>query len=124
MNWHAWIGLPHKFGADPRQGKAADCVRMVWAILDNAGIPHPEFDYEWLQLARSGEWDLLQLLWEQATEPLTAPEEHAVCLFENGPAGLGVGIVVDDGVLIVHHQRGVCWAPYRALKTVEYCRFK
>jgi len=71
---------------------------MVWAILDDAGIPHPDFQYEWLELACAAEWDILGLLWDQATEPLDEPEPYAVCLFENGAAGLGVGIVVDDGV--------------------------
>lgn len=124
MDWHAWIGLPHEFGADPRHGKAADCLVMVWAILDGAGILHPEFQYEWLELARSAEWDILELIWRQITEPLDQPEPYAVCLFENGPAGLGVGIVVDNGVLIVHHKRGVRWVPLKAMRKLEYCRFR
>lgn len=124
MDWHAWIGLPHEFGADPRHGKAADCLVMVWAILDDAGIPHPEFQYEWLELARSAEWDILELIWHQITEPLNRPEPYAVCLFENGPAGLGVGIVIDDGVLIVHHKRGVRWVPLKAMRKLEYCCFR
>jgi len=100
MDWHAWIGLPHEFGADPRQGKAADCLVMV------------------------AEWDVLKLIWNQITETLDGPEPYAVCLFENGAAGLGVGIVVDDGVLIVHHKRGVRWVPLKAIRKSEYCRFK
>lgn len=124
MDWHAWIGLPHEFGADPRRGKAADCLVMVWAILDDAGIPHPDFQYEWLELARAAEWDVLELIWSQITEPLDGPEPYAVCLFENGAAGLGVGIVVDNGVLIVHHKRGVRWVPLKAMQNLEYCRFR
>ena len=56
MDWKNWIGLPHEFGADPELGKAADCLVMVWHILDEAGIEHPEFDYHWLELAKQERW--------------------------------------------------------------------
>ena len=124
VDWTRWIGMPHEFGADPAQGKAADCLVMVWSILDDSNVSHPAFQYEWLEMARSGEWEFLQLLWDSSTEVLDAPEEYAVCLFENGSLGLGVGIVVDNGVLIVHHRRGVCWLPFRAMRNIQYCRFK
>ena len=122
--WRQWIGLPHEFGADPRDGKAADCLVMVWAILADAGIKCPKFRQEWLDLARQGKWGVLQAMWEQNTQPLAKPEPHAVCLFENGPQGLGVGIVVEQGLLIVHHKRGVHWVPIKAMQKLEYRRFK
>jgi hypothetical protein len=124
LDWRRWIGLPHKFKADPQDGEAADCLVMVWRILDEAGVRHPPLYSGWLVLAEECEWDLLRLIWNQITEPLPIPEEYAVCLFENGAAGLGVGIVVDNGVLIVHHKRGVAWIPLRAMKSTEFCRFK
>ena len=123
-DWTAWIGLPHEFGANPADGKAADCVVMVWAVLRDSGVPHPAFEPRWLELASSGQWDSLRSLWDALTEPLSKPEEHAVCLFENGSLGLGVGIVVNNGVLIVHHRRGVCWVPFRTMRNIQYCRFK
>lgn len=122
--WKDWIGLPHEFRADPRDGKAADCVVMVWAVLEEAKIKCPDFQNDWLDLAEAGRWDAIQTIWEQGTEPLDKPEPYAICLFDNGPIGLGFGIVVDDGVLIVHYKRGVHWVPFRALQKVEYCRFK
>ena len=39
--WRQWIGLPHKFRADPRNGIGADCLIMTWNVLDDAGISHP-----------------------------------------------------------------------------------
>ena len=44
MDWKRWIGLPHEFGADPEDGVAADCLLMVWRILDDAGINHPPME--------------------------------------------------------------------------------
>ena len=91
MTWRKWIGLPHEFGADPEQGKAADCLLMVWRILDDAGIDHPEFNAYWLDIARQGDWPALEALWRDGTTELDQPKEYAVTLFHNGPNGLGVG---------------------------------
>jgi len=123
INWRRWIGLPHQFGEHPGNGRGADCLIMVWAILDSVGVYHPPFDYKWLELARAAEWEKLQALWDAATEPVPEIEEFSVCLFENGANGLGVGIVVENGVLVVHHKRGVCWLPPRAMRESEYRRF-
>jgi hypothetical protein len=124
MDWKRWIGLPHEFGADPEHGKAADCLLMVWHILDDAGIDHPEFNGYWLELARQKRWGELEMLWNDATLQLEKPQEHAVTLFRNGPAGLGVGIVVDDGLLLVHHKRGVRWVPLSYMPTLHFYVFQ
>ncbi len=123
MNWRTWIGLPHAFGADPEDGEAADCLVMVWKLLDAAGIKHPKLDPKWLKLAQDGRWGELETLWQKKTRELPGPQEHAVTLFKNGPAGLGVGIVLENGLLMVHHRRGVCWAPISALRKLQYCEF-
>ena len=124
MNWHQWIGLPHEFGADPREGVGADCVLMAWLILDDAGIPHPSFDAEWLDMARQGLWADLERLWDEATVQLEAPAPYAVTLFRNGPNGLGVGIVVDSGLLLVHHRRGVRWVPFDFMPQLRFYKFR
>ena len=123
IDWKPWIGLPHSFGEHPKHGRGADCVVMVWAILDSVGVYHPPFDYRWMDLATAGKWEELQGLWNAATEVLPEMEEYAVCMFKNGANGLGVGIVVENGVLVVHHKRGVCWLPPRAMKESQYRRF-
>lgn len=121
--WMRWIGLPHGFGANPEDGAAADCVLMVWAVLDEAGVPHPPFETRWLDLAKSGNWPALEKLWDARTRLLPGPVPYAVTLFHNGSAGLGVGVVVDDGLLMVHHKRGVCWVPLAVMKRLPYYEF-
>ena len=123
VDWKRWIGLPHRFGVHPESGEGCDCVLMVWAILDSVGIHHPPFESKWLEMATAGRWEELKQLWREGTVPLAEPREHAVCLFNNGPNGLGVGIVVENGTLIVHHKRGVCWVPFRVLRGSQFCRF-
>lgn len=119
-----WLGLPHRFGAWPQDGEGADCVLMVSSVLEEAGVPHPPFDASWLHLAERGEWGELQRQWDALTVPLPAPQPYAVTLFHNGPSGLGVGVVVDDGLLMVHHRRGVCWVPLSAIRSLPYCTFR
>jgi len=123
MNWHKWIGLPHEFGADPEDGVAADCVVMTWRVLDSAEIHHPEFNPYWLELAQTKNWRELERLWRNATIELEQPQEYAVTLFRNGPKGLGVGIVVDRGLLMVHHKRGVAWVPLDYMPNIRFYVF-
>ena len=123
MDWKRWIGLPHEFGADPEGGKAADCLVMVWRILDSAGIHHPSMNAQWLQLAEQKRWPELEQLWSDGTVELDGPQQHAVTLIRNGPAGLGVSIVVDDGLLLVHHRRGVRWVPLSYMPSLRFYRF-
>jgi len=124
MDWKRWIGLPHEFGADPEDGQAADCLLMVWRILDDADISHPEFNAYWFEMARQKHWGELETLWRDGTIQLDDPEEHAVTLFRNGRAGLGVGIVVDGGLLLVHHKRGVAWVPLSLMPSLRFYRFR
>jgi hypothetical protein len=106
IDWKPWVGLPHVFGEHPKHGRGADCVVMVWAILDSVGVYHPPFDYKWMELATAGKWEELQALWNAATEVLPEMEEFAVCMFKNGANGLGVGIVVENGVLATANSIG------------------
>jgi hypothetical protein len=122
--WRRFIGLPHALAADPHQGEAADCLLVAFSVLAEAGRPHPEPNPHWFELARASRWSELQTIWSDLTEPLSGPEPYAVTLIKNGPAGLGVGVVVDDGLLITHHRRGVSWVPLSALKPLSFARFK
>ena len=123
MTWRNYLGLPHAFGADPENGKGADCVVMVFRILDDLGVHHPPFQQHWLDLASANRWHELLTLWDEITAPLPAPENGAVTLIQNGKAGLGIAIVVDEGLLMVHHRRGVVWVPLHLMKPLTYCRF-
>lgn len=121
--WHSWIGLPHAFGANPEDGVGCDCLVMAWLVLAEARIPRPPFDQQWLDLARSGCWPDLEHKWNSATRQLPAPAPYALTLFNNGSAGLGVGVVVDNGLLMVHHKRGVCWLPLAVVRRLPYYEF-
>lgn len=121
--WRDWIGLPHRFRADPRNGHGADCLIMVWNVLEDAGAPHPRLDPTWLDLAEWGRHRLLAQTYEELTMPLDAPEEYAVTLFSTART-IGIGVVVDGGLLHVHHRRGVQWMPLDRCKPLEFRKFK
>lgn len=124
-NWHRYIGLPHIFGEDPENGRGADCLVLVFNLLDDLGVPHPPFDPAWLDLARAGRWPELQALWDAQTEPAAyPPKDGAVTLIQNEVSGLGVAIVIDAGLLFVSHKRGVAWASISHFKSLQYRRFK
>jgi hypothetical protein len=122
-DWRSYIGLPHAFGADPADGKGADCLVMVMGILDDLGLPHPPLDPHWLTLAQNHAWPELEAIWQRITRPLEAPEDGAVTLIRNGALGLGVAIAIDNGLLMVHHRRGVVWVPLHLLKPFPFRRF-
>lgn len=122
-DWRSYIGLPHLFEADPSDGKGADCLILSMGILDDLGLPHPAIDPHWFDLARRGCWGELETIWRHLTEPVDTPEDGAVTLFKNGPSGLGVGTVIDKGLLLVHHRRGVSWIPLNVLRPFDYRRF-
>lgn len=121
--WRQWIGLPHKFRADPRNGVGADCLIMVWDVLEDSGLAHPSFDPTWLDLAEWGRHQALAQVYEELTIPLEAPEEYAVTLFSTART-IGIGIVVDSGLLHVHHRRGVQWMPLDRCKPLKFRKFK
>ena len=123
-NWRKYLGLPHVFGANPDDGEGADCVLMVWNILRDANQFTPALDWAWFDYAQQGRWHDLQLLWDDATYEIDEPEDYAVTLIDNGATGLGVAVVLERGLLMVHHRRGVCWAPTRLLKRMRYYRFR
>lgn len=122
-DWRSYIGLPHLFGADPADGQGADCLVMVMGILDDLGHPHPPLDPRWLALAQSRAWPELETIWQRITRPLEAPEDGAVTLIRNGALGLGVAIAIENGLLMVHHRRGVVWVPLHLLKPFPFRRF-
>jgi len=121
--WHRWIGLPHEFRADPNDGQAADCLIMTWHVLGAAGVPHPGLNAEWLDMAERGDHEGLALLYRGFTIGLVKPEEYAVTMFRAADH-IGIGVVVDGGLLHINRRKGVQWIPVERCKKLEYRRFE
>lgn len=122
-DWPQWIGLPHQVGADPADGVAADCLIMAHRVRTAAGLPTPTLDPMWFTLAAAGHWTHLEREWRRLMVRCE-PEPYAL-LMHHQPSCLGVGIALDDGILTVHHRRGVQWLPIevaRKLMQLEYWR--
>ena len=119
MSLHHYLGLKHEFGADPREGKAADCLLLCFALLDEAGIYRPELDPRWMDMATAGLWSSLETAWNHHTSPVNAVEAGCVALHWNRPNSkhprLGISTVVEDsgnlGVVMIHARKGVVWLP-------------
>lgn len=107
--WLNWIGLPHLTGADPDNGEGIDCLVMCLKVRAAAGLRTPEVDMTWFVMAAAGQWDELEREWRRVMERCDV--EPYGMLMERQRCGLGVQIVVDDGVLMVHHRRGCQWVP-------------
>lgn len=54
---------------------------------------------------------------------LPEPEQYALTLFRNS-GGLGVGIVMSEGLLVVDEVKGVRWIPLTLLKSLVYWTFR
>jgi len=121
INYHRWIEqkLPHEIGADPDDGVGADCLVVAHKIRVAAGLPTPPLDPQWFAMAANGEWSALEREWRRLMEPCD-PEPYAMCMHHNG-TGFGISIMVDEGVLRVHHRRGVQWVPL-AMMPVQFWR--
>ena len=120
--WQEWIGLPHRVGADPRDGQAACCLRMVYAIYEEVGLPIPAFDSSWIRMAREKRWADLYEEFESVTYEIGDKELWAlVPLIATDSFGIGV-IVQDDMVLVPHHRRGVAAIPPAAMPPLTFHR--
>ena len=119
MSLHHYLGLKHEFGADPREGEAADCLLLCFALLDEAGIYRPELDPRWMDMATAGLWSSLETVWNHHTSPVNAVEAGCVALHWNRPNSkhprLGISTVVEHsdnlGVVMIHARKGVVWLP-------------
>ena len=120
-DWHQWIGLPHRIGADPRIDGAACCLVITKILLTEAGHPMPAVD-DWIELAHQESWDELRDAFDRHCEEIPSPEPWSLTLLETGdPAGyytLGLGVVVPGPFLLIpHHRRGVQALPLRTLRS-------
>jgi hypothetical protein len=134
MSLHRFLGLKHEFGADPKDGKAADCLLLCFALLDEAGIHRPQFKPEWIDMAKAGLWQPLEVTWNNLTSPVKTIEAGCVALHWNRPTRnhprLGICTVVEDsgnlGVVMIHTRKGVVWLPLTTpgLPQFNFRRFK
>lgn len=116
IDYVKWIGLPHALGEDPDDGRGADCLVLARKVLLLAGQDCPELNPEWFEMAARGKWGELEKEWLQIMEPLEAPCQFAISMSRNPFTGFNIGVVVDDGLLIVHHRKGVAWIPLSLVK--------
>lgn len=113
--YHSWLGLPHEIGADPRDGKAACCLVMARILLEEAGQIPPPID-QWIEMARSGQWEPLRDAFYRHTEELPQAEPWSISLLDDPKEGLGIGTVVPGRFMLVPlHSRGVTALPLFAL---------
>lgn len=133
MSFHSYLGLKHEFGADPKLGKAVDCLLLCFTLLDEAGVYRPSIDEKWFDLARGGMWDTLAMEWNRHTTPIDSPEPWSVALHWNkrklNHPRLGISTVVENdstmGLVMVNARIGVVWLPLDTpgLPELSFCRF-
>lgn len=119
MSLHHYLGLKHQFGADPKEGKAADCLLLCFTLLDEMGVERPELDPRWMDMALAGLWGSLETVWNNHTHPVETVEPGCVALTWNKPSRkhsrLGISTVVKSGaslgVVMIHARKGVVWLP-------------
>lgn len=134
MNLHRYLGLKHKFAADPKDGEAADCLLLCFTLLDEAGIYRPKLDSTWMEMAKNGLWQSLETVWKSNTVPISKPEPYAVTLHWNkarpGHPRLGVSTVIENsetlGIVMIHARKGVVWLPLSTpgLPEFNFCKFR
>lgn len=119
MSFHRFLGLKHEFGADPKDGQAADCLLLCFALLDDIGVYRPNLNPEWLKMADMGLWQSLETVWNNHTIPVSSVQAGNVALCWNRPSRhhprLGISTLVEDngilGVVMIHARKGVIWLP-------------
>lgn len=124
-DWIDWVNakLPHQVGADPDDGVGVDCLVMAHKVRSAAGLPTPALDPAWFTMAADGQWQQLEREWRRVM--VQCPVEAYALVLHPQPACLGVGILIDGGILTVHHRRGVQWLPLHVAGRVmklEYWR--
>jgi hypothetical protein len=119
LSLHHYLGLKHEFGADPKEGKAADCLLLCFTLLDESGLYRPAFDPRWMDMALAGLWSSLETIWNHHTSPVDEVAAGCVALHWNRPHSnhprLGISTVVETngrlGVVMIHARKGVVWLP-------------
>lgn len=119
-DWHSWLGLPHRIGADPREGQACCCLRMAVIMLQDLGLDPPEIDPAWFDMARERRWTDLYEEFQLVTQETGEAELWSLVPLLT-PISFGVGVVVQDNLLLgVHHRSGLTTVPLHQLRNPSY----
>lgn len=124
LDYCKWIGLPHAIGADPDDGKFADCLIVASKVLRAQGLYCPPLNSQWFDWAKEGQWKRLLGEWKQHMERTDKAEEGCVCLHGDDEQLFGMGVFIDAGFLLVSHRKGVVWIPLALMPTRQLWRVK
>lgn len=134
MTFHQYLGLKYELGADPKDGKAADCSILCLTLLREAGVKVPDFDPKWTEMARMGLWGSLETIWRRETAPISEPEQFSVAMHRNRPrpgsSRLGIVTAMESsgslGIVMIHARKGVIWLPLSTpgLPKFQFRKFK
>jgi len=118
--WHKWVGLPHRLGADPRDGEACCCLELWFAVADGVEIHIAEKDHLRM-LARENEpdgdgichrMDQIAIAATDLTRPIpsaavTTADIAIVYGQRRGDPPVGVVVAIDDVALTMTHTTGL-----------------
>lgn len=121
--WMRYVGMPYHLGADPSGGRGTDCIRMVFAVLRDAGLNPPPVDRRWYHLLAAHDVAAIRDEWLALTEQTAGPEQYAMTLLPS-EGDFSIAIVVDNGLLTVRSNVGVIWVPLSSLRPLNYRRLK
>lgn len=121
--WMKYVGLPYRLGADPEDGEAADCIRLVLRVLVMGGLEAPPVERKWYNHLAKREIDAIMADWFDLTEQTNGPEPYAMTLLPM-EGDFSIAIIVDEGLLMVRAAVGVIWAPLTSLQPLNYRRLR
>jgi hypothetical protein len=117
IDYYKWIGLPHKFAADPDGGEGADCLVIAHKVLLAHSFTCPPLSSEWIDLAASQRWGELEKEWHRYMIRVDKPVNCDLSMTRSDVTGFAIGVVIDNGILFVSHRKGVAWIPLSLAKT-------
>lgn len=109
--WVNWLGLPHIYGEDPRNGKGACCLQVARAVNETLRLCFPTPCLEEIgTLVKAGKWQELTELYEGLTmhvEPdYVRPGDMTLHQFGGDPEyPVGIGTVVSENYMLMPSRR-------------------
>jgi hypothetical protein len=121
IDWMRLVGMPYRMCADPRKGRATDCIHLAFYILELADEHPPKMDRDWYRMLAQKDAEGLRQEWISISSPTYGPEQYATTLLPEGD--FAIAIVVDGGILCVRPEIGVHWTPLSNVHPMNYRRF-